>query len=71
MRIDMRSQARCDYHVYLNGKRVRYALMADDEKGEVEAVLLDERGYFLRDPDTGEPITEIRHGQVELRPINS
>ncbi|HHT0120194.1 TPA: hypothetical protein ACTW89_003190 [Raoultella ornithinolytica] len=50
--------------VYLNGVEVKHALSADDDKGEVIAAMLDNRGYLTA--EKGEVKRQLLLGQVRI-----
>lgn len=53
------------YTVYLDGVEVKHVFTADDEKGEVIAAVLDERGYMVA--ENGEVKRQTLYGAVIIK----
>lgn len=53
------------YTVYLDGVEVKHVFTADDEKGEVIAAVLDERGYVVA--ENGEVKRQTLYGAVIIK----
>lgn len=54
--------------VYLDGERLDRCTWADLKKGEAGVLLVNESGKQRFDADFN-PVTEIRRGRIELRPL--
>ncbi|EBX2401341.1 TPA: hypothetical protein JD893_25065 [Citrobacter freundii] len=54
------------YAVFLDGIEVKHVFTADDEKGEVIAAVLDERGYMVA--ENGEVKRHTLYGSVRIEP---
>ncbi|MBJ9265206.1 hypothetical protein [Citrobacter braakii] len=53
------------YAVFLDGIKVKHVFTADDEKGEVIAAVLDERGYAVA--ENGEVKRHTLYGKVTIK----
>ncbi|QHX03414.1 hypothetical protein GZS04_15660 [Citrobacter freundii] len=53
------------YAVFLDGIEVKHVFTADDEKGEVIAAVLDERGYAVA--ENGEVKRHTLYGKVTIK----
>src|SRR4030042_1086988 len=53
--------------VWLDGVELRGCITADDEAGEVECFVNDERGCIVRDSGGELGLKEIRYGKVEIK----
>lgn len=54
------------YKVYIDGVEVKHVFTADDEKGEVIAAVLDDRGYMT--VENGEVKRQSFYGRVIIQP---
>ncbi|HHT8234815.1 hypothetical protein [Enterobacter hormaechei] len=57
--------ARERYKVYIDGVEVKHVFTADDEKGEVIAAVLDDRGYVTA--ENGEVKRQSLYGNVTIK----
>lgn len=57
--------ARERYKVYINGVEVKHVFTADDEKGEVIAAVLDDRGYMTA--ENGKVKRQSLYGKVTIK----
>ncbi|EBR1860206.1 hypothetical protein N8V39_19725 [Enterobacter hormaechei subsp. steigerwaltii] len=57
--------ARERYKVYIDGVEVKHVFTADDEKGEVIAAVLDDRGYMTA--ENGEVKRQSLYGKVTIK----
>ncbi|MCU3632744.1 hypothetical protein N8V24_04445 [Enterobacter hormaechei subsp. steigerwaltii] len=57
--------ARERYKVYIDGVEVKHVFTADDEKGEVIAGVLDDRGYMTA--ENGEVKRQSLYGKVTIK----
>lgn len=57
--------ARERYKVYIDGVEVKHVFTADDEKGEVIAAVLDNRGYMTA--ENGEVKRQSFYGRVIIQ----
>ncbi|CZZ28597.1 hypothetical protein [Enterobacter hormaechei] len=57
--------ARERYKVYIDGVEVKHVFTADDEKGEVIAAVLDNRGYITA--ENGEVKRQSFYGRVIIQ----
>ncbi|CZV42642.1 hypothetical protein [Enterobacter hormaechei] len=57
--------ARERYKVYIDGVEVKHVFTADDEKGEVIAAVLDDRGYMTA--ENGEVKRQTLYGKVTIK----
>lgn len=57
--------ARERYNVYIDGVEVKHVFTADDEKGEVIAAVLDNRGYMTA--ENGEVKRQSFYGRVIIQ----
>lgn len=55
------------YTVYLDGVEVKHVFTADDEKGEVIAAVLNDRGYMTA--ENGGVKMQTLYGQVIIKPF--
>lgn len=62
-KIDLRKER---YLVLVDGKEIKHVFTADDEKGEVIAAVLDERGYMTT--ENGEVRRHTLYGSVRIEP---
>ncbi|WP_320703570.1 hypothetical protein [Enterobacter asburiae] len=53
------------YKVYIDGVEVKHVFTADDEKGEVIAAVLDDRGYMTA--ENGEVKRQTFYGRVIIQ----
>ncbi|MFZ5230577.1 hypothetical protein ACOY6S_07820 [Enterobacter bugandensis] len=53
------------YKVYIDGVEVKHVFTADDEKGEVIAAVLDDRGYMTA--ENGEVKRQSLYGKVTIK----
>lgn len=53
------------YKVYVDGVEVKHVFTADDEKGEVIAAVLDDRGYMTA--ENGEVKRQSLYGKVTIK----
>ncbi|EJI2509769.1 hypothetical protein ACT7V1_004152 [Salmonella enterica subsp. enterica] len=58
------------YDVYLDGALVPHVFTADDDKGEVLAADVDERGHMQVDEAGTGVKTKTLYGRVEIKRIN-
>lgn len=52
--------------IYLDGVLLKLCVMADDVEGIVERYAMSELGVPVCDKETGDPITEVLAGKVQI-----